>query len=63
MASNVPTVPHGWSLGMARMLRSALAPGSTLELGEGARLLPGDVICLGTPGGVALTITTTKMIG
>lgn len=43
------------------VLRSILSPGGALDLGPGPpRLERGDVIALGTPGGVALTVNRTR---
>lgn len=45
------------------VMRSILAPGSVLDLGSGpARLERGDVIALGTPGGVALTVKRSGLV-
>ncbi|HET9480643.1 MAG TPA: fumarylacetoacetate hydrolase family protein [Candidatus Polarisedimenticolia bacterium] len=50
-----------WSV--PEVLRGALLPGGALALGSQAdRLETGDVVALGTPGGIALTVRRTRML-
>jgi 2-keto-4-pentenoate hydratase/2-oxohepta-3-ene-1,7-dioic acid hydratase in catechol pathway len=50
-----------WNI--TRIIRSILEPNSALEFMEGApRLEPGDIICLGTPGGTVITGKSQRMV-
>ena len=48
---------------ITRIIRSILEPNSALEFMEGdPRLEPGDIICLGTPGGTVITGKSRRLV-
>jgi len=50
-----------WNI--TQIIRSILEPNSALEFMEGApNLEPGDIICLGTPGGTVITGKSQRMV-
>lgn len=50
-----------WNI--TRIIRSILEPNGALEFMEGPpRLEPGDIICLGTPGGTVITGKSRRMV-